>query len=102
MAGAALKVLGQAATGVEPGDRPFHNPAFGYNNEAFDLRAPGDDYRFELGPDCGEGRVKPWALIGPIREQLGQQWKPLREGGEWQPAPVSILDVSGMNKRMEQ
>ena len=44
LSGKILKVFGQATAAIEPGDRPFHNPAFGEHDKPFDLITSCDDF----------------------------------------------------------
>ena len=97
MPSAMLEVLSHATTAIEPGDRPFYNPAFREHDTACDLISSCDDFEFEPRPDFGQGPVFHGALIGSIRAQLLQQRKAICERGEQHNASVPILNVSRMN-----
>jgi uncharacterized protein YozE (UPF0346 family) len=46
-----LPVFGETATATKPTNRAFDDPAFGQNDEAFDLIASPDDFGGEASPD---------------------------------------------------
>jgi hypothetical protein len=72
MAGAVRKVLGQAPTAIEPGECPFHNPAFGEHDQTSGLIPSWDDFGCKPGPDCGQGFAEHRALRSPSGAQFCQ------------------------------
>ena len=61
-----------------------------------------DDFGFEMGQDFGQRAVKARPLIGGIGEQLLQERMRPEQGRKQQDAAIAILDVGGMNDRVQQ
>lgn len=72
---AILKVLSEAPIPIEPRQRAFDDPAFRQDNEAFNLITSCDDLESQRGPDFRDALPKHRPLIGPIREERGEERK---------------------------
>ena len=69
---------------------------------AFDMIGTPDDIGFEVGQGFGEGFLEFRALIASVRKQLPQQGMHSVQGCKQQDAAVAILDVGGMDDRVQQ
>ena len=92
---AILPILGEATTAVEPGDCGFDDPAFGFNDEAFDMVAPLDDFDQQTLQGRGGTKLEDWPRVGAVGEQLAQERELPEQGGHHQNAAVTVLNVSG-------
>ena len=97
-----FKVLGQPPAATEPRKGSFDGPTAGQNLEAFGgVRALHD-----LGDEARQGLLlrvaKLRALITAIRKQLLQKREFSEHCAQDESAAVAILNVGGMNERMQQ
>ena len=102
IAGEVFKVLGQAATAIEPGEGAFDNPTLGENLEAFGVIRPFDDFDFEVRKRFGQSLLKDRPLISAIGEELLQKRIHAEQGRENEHASVAVLNIGRMHDHMKQ
>ena len=95
-------ILGETAATVEPGDCALDDPASGQHDESVDLIGAFDDFDFELRQDLRQGFLEHRSLIAAVGEQLLQERIHPEQGRKQQEAAVTVLDIGGMNDRMQQ
>ena len=61
-----------------------------------------DDFSFEMGEDFRQGLLEFWSLIAAVGKQLFQERIHPEQSGKKQDAAVAVLDVGGMNDRVQQ
>ena len=99
--GVALEVAGQATVAADPGERAFHDPAFGQDHEAMQLGAFDDLELPGAGP--GDRRGGRGALIAGVGEDAFDE----REGAarrsiEDQERAVAVLHIGGMDDDVQE
>jgi hypothetical protein len=65
-----LPVFAETSTATKPTHGAFDDPAFGQNDEAFDLIAPPDDFGGGARHDVGQTSVEQPPGIGAVGKQL--------------------------------
>jgi len=98
----AFPILCQSATAAEPGETAFDDPALGQDGEALGLIRPLDDLDRHPRQNACDGAPKPRSLIAAVGEKRGQERKGAEQGRHQHRAPVTVLDVGGVNDRMHK
>ena len=97
-----LPVLGETATATEPADGAFDDPAFGEDDEPFDLIATSDDFGHQIGHGVRQTIVEDRPGIGAVGKQPREEREPSEQGGEHDEAAIAVLNVSSGDQRMQQ
>ena len=97
-----LPILGEPAAAVEPGNRALDDPATWKHHKSFGPIGPLDDFSFEMRQDFRERLVEFRPLIAAVGKQLLQEWIHPEQRGKQYDAAVAVLDVGGMNDRVQQ
>ncbi len=66
-------ISGQTPASVEPCDRSFDDPAFGFDDEALGMLASLDDFDRQPRHRLGGAGMEDWSRIGAVGEQLAQK-----------------------------
>ena len=61
-----------------------------------------DDFNFEIGQDSGESFLENRSLIATVCKEFFQERIHAEQGRKKQNAAVAVLDVGGMNDRVQQ
>ena len=95
-------ILGKPSAAVEPRNGALDDPALGQHRKSFDVIGALHDVSFEAGQDSRKCILEFRPLIASVREELRQEGMHSEQGCKQQDATVAILDVGGMNDRVEQ
>lgn len=95
-------VLGQPAATVEPTEGAFDDPAFGQDDKALGLVGALDDFDVDLAQDFSHRSLEFGPLITAVGIELQQEREPAEQGGEQQRPAIAVLNVGGMNDRVQQ
>jgi hypothetical protein len=89
-----LVVFGQSAVLAEPGERPFHDPALGQNDELVRLVALDD---FDRAAEPAPHPIHELTRIPAIGEDQPQPPEPSSQLLDQQPGPLAVLDIGRMH-----
>jgi hypothetical protein len=100
-AGVALEIACQAAIAADPGQGSFDDPALGQYDEFMQLVALDDLEHPTAGPGCGSRGAR--SLIAGIGEDaLDEGEEAAGAPIEYQPRPVAVLNIGGMDDDVQQ
>ena len=97
-----LKILGESAASVEPGECPLDDPAFGQDFETLGLIGALDDFHLDLRQHFGEGLLKLRSLIAAVGKELFQKWEQAEQRRQQKDATVAVLYIGRMNDGVQQ
>ena len=95
-----VPVLGQSAATVQPGDRSFHDPSLGQDDEALGGVGAFDDFGFEVRQYRCERVMKFRPLVAVVAEQLLQEWEHSEQRRQHRDAAIAILNVRRCDQRV--
>ena len=98
---AVFPITSQAPAPVEPRDRPFNNPALGFNDEALGLLALLDDLDRQARHRLGGTGMEDRSRIGGIGEQLAQEGELPKQGAQQQHAAIAVLNIGRGDQRVQ-
>ena len=98
---AVFPIAGQTPASVEPCDRPFDDPALGFDNEALGVLASLDDVDRQARHRLGSAGMEDWSRIGAVGEQLAQEGELPEQGAQQQHAAVAILNIGRGDQRVQ-
>ena len=100
-AGVALEIARQAAIAADPCQRAFDDPALGQDDEFVQFVAL-DDLEHPT-PGFGSRSRGAWSLIAGIGEDALDEGKEAAGASiEYQPRPVAVLNIGGMDDDVQQ
>ena len=97
-----LPVLREPSATVEPRNGTFDNPTAWENDKTFGVIRALDDFSFEVRQNFRQGLLEFQPLIATVGKQLFQERIHPEKGCKKQDATIAILDIGGMNDRVEQ
>ena len=98
---AVFPIAGQTPASVEPCDRPFDDPALGFDNEALGVLASLDDFDRQARHRRRGAGMEDRPCIGAVGEQLAQEGELPEQGAQQPHAAVAILNIGRGDQRMQ-
>jgi hypothetical protein len=98
---AVFPIAGQTPASVEPCDRPFDDPALGFDNEALGVLASLDDFDRQARHRRRGAGMEDRPCIGAVGEQLAQEGELPEQGAQQQHATIPVLNIGRGDQRMQ-
>ena len=97
-----LPVLGEPATAAEPSESSLDDPAFGQDDEAFDLIRTFDDFEVHPSQTFLQRFLEFAPLIASVGIELQEERKHSKQRRHQKRPAVAILNIGGVDESVHQ